>query len=196
MQPVISAQAPVSRPRFAVTGSVPAGKRCSGFTLVEVIVGIVVTAIALTFLGSLFFSAPSRSVEPLLQIRAVEFGQALMEEVIAKKFDEATPEGGVPPCTTDCTNPLVSEEGSDRRSFDDVDDYNTDYCSPSVPATNIDGVALGPGFQMSVCVIYDGNYDGIADSDINAKLITVSITPPSGSGIANPIVLSAYRSNF
>lgn len=197
MQPVIFRQGLVRSPAVnRVPGSRPGGRRHSGFTLVEVIVGIVVTAIALTLIGSLFFSAPSRSIEPLLQIRAVEFGQALMEEVATKKFDELTPAGGVPPCTV-CTaeTALGSEEGTDRQSFDDVDDYNTDYCAP-VAATNIDGVALGTGYLMSVCVVYDGDYDGVADANINAKLITISITPPSGSGIASPIVLSAYRSNF
>lgn len=198
MQPVISRQDLVrSQSLDAGPGTLPARRHYSGFTLVELIVGIVVTAIALTFVSSLFFAAPSRSVEPLLQIRAVEFGQALMEEIIGKKFDELTSEGGVPPCAP-CSSAPLGSEGEVRANFNDVDDYN-DYCNSGDEATNAFGVPLSTvagAYTMSVCVIYDGDYDGIEDTNTNAKLITVSITPPRGSGITNPIVLSAYRSNF
>lgn len=171
-----------------------------GFTLIEIVVGIVVSAIALTFLATLFFSNANRSVEPILQIRAAEFGQALMDEILSKRFDETTPLGGVPACTT-CSAAAGFNDGESRDEFDDVDDYNV-YCAgfgDLYDAQNTNLSAPGEpfeGYQMRVCVDYDGDFDGAADTDINAKLITVEILLPSGAGLGDPMVFSAYRGNF
>lgn len=183
--------------------------RCGGFTLVEIIVGIVVSAIALTFLTSLFFTNAGRSVEPIIQIRGAEFGQALLDEILSKRFDELTPVGGVPACSTlatnpatDCTSEAAFDEGESRDQFDDVDDYDI-YCGatgPLIDANNNNLSAPGQRFEnfaMEICVTYDGDYDGTGnDADIRAKLITVEITAPPGSGLGAPMVFSAYKGNF
>lgn len=171
----------------------------SGFSLVELVVGLVLTALALTFVSTIFFSAPERSVEPMLQIRAAELGQALMDEILAKPYDDTTPLGGLPACTG-CTLSLGPETGETRLNFDDVDDYDV-YCelnAPYKPITN----ALNQtpdnfeNFRMSICVDYDGNYDGTADTNTNAKLITVDVYPPAIGGTRQQIRFRAYRSNF
>jgi MSHA pilin protein MshD len=178
-----------------------------GFTLVELVVSIVVTAIALTYLSVVFFSAPERSVEPMLQIRAAELGQSLMDEILAKAYDEKTPVGGIPACNP-CTDEgdLGAEVGESRTTFNDVDDYDS-YCNNSDPYEPVED-ALGnqPGegsfsedfanFRMSICVVYDGNYDGTADSNQAAKLITVDVYPPAIGGTRQQIRFKAYRSNF
>ncbi|EAW32997.1 putative Mannose-sensitive agglutinin (MSHA) biogenesis protein MshD (pilus type IV) [marine gamma proteobacterium HTCC2143] len=170
----------------------------SGFTLIELIVGIVIMAIALTFMTNVFFSNPGRSVEPMMQIRAIEFGQALMDEILSKKFDDTTPMGGVPACVACTASGNFGSEAESRSSYDDVDDYH-DSCGAPVPLT--DGLGVGVsnfmGYTMEVCVSYDGNYDGVADNNINAKLITIKLYLPSGAGIgAAPVTLSSYRGNF
>ena len=171
----------------------------SGFSLIELVAGIVVMAFALTFLSTLFFSDPGRSVRPLIQIRAVEFGQSLMDEILSKKFDQLTPEGGAPACAT-CSGTMGSDAGETGRSdYNDVDDYD-DYCSPGSPVALEDAFGNLPagfsGFTMSICVDYDGNYDATIDTNINAKLIVVEIYPPTSAGLDGPITLTAYRSNF
>ncbi|MGK0499036.1 MAG: MSHA pilin protein MshD [Oceanicoccus sp.] len=184
-----------------------------GFTLIEIVVTIVVIAISLTFLSSIFFASVGRSVEPILQIRAAEFSQALMDEILAKDFDENTPVGGVPACSTlgvaaatDCTaqNALGSDEGAlpgSRSLFDDVDDYDA-YCGAPVVVSDAFGVtpANFERYSMSICVVYDGDRNGIDDevdgvSNVNAKLITVDVFPPSGANL-DSIRISAYRGNF
>ena len=40
-------------------------RRALGFSLIELVVAIVLIAIALTFMANMFFSNPGRSVEPL-----------------------------------------------------------------------------------------------------------------------------------
>ncbi len=193
-------------PNFMKIGAYRFGRRYKqcAFTLVELVAGIVVSAIALTFLSALFFSNPNRSVEPLLQIRAAEFGQALMDEILAKRFDETTPVGGIPPCSGCTTDTGLGSDGAELRiDYDDVDDYH-EYClddgsgDPGWPITD----ALGANpvhfsrYRMRVCVNYDGDYNGVADTNTNAKLITVDIYPPSSGGFGSPITISAYRGNF
>jgi len=180
-----------------------------GFTLIELVAAIVLMAVALTFMISLFFANPGRSVEPLLQIRAAEFGQALMEEILAKPFDQATPLGGIPACAgLACTaSGSLGNEGAVRASYNDVDDYHS-YClddgsgAPGWPIIN----ALGDEpedfdrFRMRVCVGYDDDYDGTineAGVDVDrAKLIRIEIYAPQVGGLASAIVFSAYRGNY
>ncbi len=170
----------------------------AGFTLIELVVGIVVMAIALAFMANVFFSNPGRSVEPMMQIRAAEFGQALMDEILSKKYDETTPVGGVPACTICTASASFGSESESRSTYDDVDDYH-DSCGSPVALVNSIGNGVGGfnGYSMEVCVRYDGNYDGTADSNTNAKLVTVNIYLPSGAGLGGaPITFNSYRGNF
>ena len=185
-------------------------RKLSGFTLIEVVVGIVVSAIALTFLSALFFSGSGNSVKPLMQIRAAEFAQSLMEEILAKPFDENTPVGGIPACTV-CTaqGDLGFDSGEelspgvgDRSLFDDVDDYDY-YCNDGSPFDIRDafGNTLNnfTNYRMSICVVYDGDFNGVDDStegvnNVSAKLITVTVFPPSSVG--GGISFSAYKGNY
>lgn len=171
-----------------------------GFTLIEIIVGMVISAISLTMLYSLIYPQIVRSVEPMLQIRAAELGQAMVEEILAKPYDENSPTGGVPPCSS-CTVAAdfgVDSGESTRADFDDVDDFHH-YCGFPQAVDQIAGITPSgfDNFRMEVCVIYDGNYDAVADANQNAKRITVSVYAPTrGSGFAPPIRFSAYRGNF
>ncbi|WP_145999169.1 prepilin-type N-terminal cleavage/methylation domain-containing protein [Oceanicoccus sp. KOV_DT_Chl] len=173
--------------------------KLSGFTLIELVVGIVLMAVALTLLTSVFFANPGRSVEPLLQIRAAEFGQALMDEILSKKFDELTPDGGVPACTA--CSAIMGAEGAARDFYNDVDDYNESCGNPIVitDALNnqFDQVGQYAGYSMEVCVFYDGDFDGNDNGgNTNAKLITVNIYLPSGAGLDFPISFTAYKGNY
>ena len=175
--------------------------RQRGFTLIELIVGLVVTAIALAYLTSVFFSAPQRSVEPLLQIRAAELGQSLMDEIITKAYDEVTPLGGMPPCSP-CTAAagLGPDGGENRSNYDDVDDYHA-YCNTAPPYANVvDAFGNAPNdfanFRMSVCVSYDGDYDGSADASENAKLVIVDVSLPPIGGSRQQFRVKAWRGNF
>lgn len=116
-------------------------KHSSGFTLIEIIIGIVVIAIVTLVvtagMGPLF----RQTVDPWQQVRAAELGQSLMNEIIARKFDDANTASyrcsasGPEPCTNPANptnlscpavgNPLPNIENSENRDeFDDVDDFN------------------------------------------------------------------------
>lgn len=161
-----------------------------GFTLIELVVGITLVAIAATLLVNLVVPAWRQSAEPLVQQRAASLAQSLMDEILSKRYDETTPEGGVPRCTT-CTGSLGAESGETRATFDDVDDYNA-YCGDNdVIDANGNVINSYLSYRMSICVSYDSGYNG-GNAGPDAKRITVTITPSANV----PIIFTAYRANF
>ncbi|MEX1222877.1 MAG: type II secretion system protein [Idiomarina sp.] len=176
-------------------------KAARGFTLIELVTGIVVLAIALTLLSTLLFPQARNTVDAIYQIRAVELGNAMLNEIVSKRFDEnSDPNGGTPRCgevsAPSCTAPAsLGPDGESRDEFDDVDDYD----GLNQIGANIE-TALGDdlgtiynGFTVQVSVYYDGNLDSVDDAAVaSAKLIRVTVITPDGVDV----VFSAYRGNY
>lgn len=129
-----------------------AQQKTSGFTLIELIITIIIMGFAALIIIP-YFSAVSHSPDPVLREKAIALGQAMMDEILAKKWDENSPNGGGPICTTnesgtgrgngsytlDCTFPpsldpqatipaslgLDGEtaNANDRTLWNDIDDY-------------------------------------------------------------------------
>lgn len=76
----------------------PAKKKAAGFTLVELVLTIVILGFSVMILIP-FFSSITHSPDPVLREKAIALGQAMMDEIIAKKWDENTPVGGGPVVT-------------------------------------------------------------------------------------------------
>lgn len=147
-----------------------------GFTLVEVIVFIVVVAIAMGALLAVFNDSVVNSVDPAVRIKALEKAQATLDDILARKFDENTPTGGVPAC--DSLKGLPCSGVSPDGDFDDVGDYHG-YVDNS-----------DARFPLSVSVTLAGDDLGLASAQ--AKLISVNVAMPGGS----TLTLSAYKVNF
>ncbi|WP_077529250.1 type IV pilus modification PilV family protein [Vreelandella utahensis] len=158
----------------------------SGATLVELVMTIVIISVAIAGVVGAFSLVSGRSANSLFQTRAVELGQFYMDEILAQKYDDATPVGGVPP-VSDCN--ISAEEGSNRSAYDDVDDYDA---IDNAPPRTAEGTPLPgyDGFEVSVTVFCAGSEVGLPDLD--AKRIDLSITGPADSEFS----LSAYRANF
>ena len=179
------------------------GRQQAGISLIELVISMVLFAFAASLLSTLFYNQSIRSVEPMFQIRAAELGQALMDEILSKPYAHNTPVGGVPPCGAVQACTPIGNDGQLRPEFDDVDDYN-DYCNPGspFPISNVHGIQPEDfdSFSMSICVAYDGNFNGIVNeagaAELQAKLIQINIYPPVGAGMGEPIRFSAYRGNF
>ncbi len=159
-----------------------------GFTLVELILGMVVFAIALTIVTSLIAPQAKQSAEPLIQLKAAKLAQATMNEILAKSYDENSDRS--PPflrCDekpSGCSNTLGPEEGS-RDLYDDVDDYH------NLVISDVGGEY--PGFSLSINVAVDGDYDQTTtDAQHIAKRIDVVVNTPIGERYA----FQAYRGNF
>lgn len=144
-------------------------------TLVETMVFLVVVSIALVALVRVFSQGVSDSVDPVVRARALELGQATLDEILARKYDENTPTGGVPACNSTDGPPCVgiAPDGD----YDDVGDYHgiSDTSSPyhTIDVTVTD--ANGAGFPA-----------------VQARLITVTVSLPDGDSLT----LSAYKANF
>jgi MSHA pilin protein MshD len=166
-----------------------------GFTLIELVVLIVVLGVALTGVTMVINHVVQHSPEALVQTRAMELAQTYLEEILQKRYDENTGQGGMPRCdSTDtnakaCSNTL-GPDSETRSQFDDVDDYNGINDQPPVTATGTP-VSNYDSYRVQVSVSYAGTELGYSDNR-RAKRITVSVTTPMG----NVIPVSAYRVNY
>lgn len=185
--------------------------KTDGFTLVELVIGIIVFSIAMTFFVSFIVPQAVRSVDPIFQVRAAELGQSLITEIASKSFDEASDRvgGGIACDTSSCTSDenLGPEAGESRANYNDVDDYHgfvmpydsdndgdSEFTNALGNEIILDGVNLYSGFNVSVSVMYDSNMDGgLPDTTVgDTKLITVTVTTPN----AEDIIFSSYRKNY
>ena len=114
--------------------------------MVELVIFIVILAVALTGITVIYLNATRYSADPMIRIRSVELAKSTLEEIMLKAYDNNTPVGGgcvrfaansrcpagTPPNPTASTETtgLGAEEGATNRSlFNDVDDYhNLSYC--------------------------------------------------------------------
>ncbi len=147
-----------------------------GFTLIELILFIVVVGVATAGLFAAINSSTVNNVNPLFQIRALELAQAQMDEIIGKRYDDKSPNGGFPPCDSGEVGAVSCDSSDGRGDLGDIDDY---HGFNTVPA------AYG-GFTMNVTVA------GVTLDGRPTKLITVTVD----SAASEPVILSAYRGNF
>ena len=188
-------------------------KRESGFTLIEMVIGIIALMVSFSLVVTVLSPQASRSVDPMLQVRAAELGQALIEEIYGKAFDEqSTRVFGVARCSEvglgaqnctvipqSCASGITSAtEESARALFDDVDDYHCLSQSGSTIQTSLGvGLPIYEGFSITVQVQYDSDMNGVTSSIPEttgsiAKLITVSVTTP----VQDTLVFSTYKFNY
>lgn len=191
-------------------------KSAGGFTLIELIIGMVVFSIVMLVVIGLVGPQSRFSVEPIWQVRASELAQSLLSEINAKSFDENSDRsGGKIRCNegTDCTTSgsLGPDTGESRADYNDIDDYHglnqtgADILNVSGDEMLYNGSSLYAGFTVQVAVFYDDNEDGINDDDAdqdgsndtgtligNAKRIVITVFTPGGEAI----VFSRYRWNY
>ena len=194
----------------------------SGFSLIEVVIGITVFAVALTIVTSVLSPQIAKTVDPINQVRATELSQSMFNEILGKYYDEnADRNGGRIRCNEDlpndadetlCTDPatLGPETGeTSRADFDDIDDYHdfgvvrdiNGAITSYLPIQNSLGQdistsgsgALYDGFGVAVEVFYDADVNGVADATSgNIKHIKVTVYTPS----QEEIVFSSYKHNY
>ena len=125
-----------------------------GFTLIETIIFILVLSIGAAGIMTLYQNVLSRGADPLLRHKGLVLAQDLMDEILSKRWDEHTPNGGGgldacggggkdsrndsgssgnsidcdPACDDDDASPIGLDAGESataaRRTWNDVDDYD------------------------------------------------------------------------
>jgi MSHA pilin protein MshD len=178
----------------------------SGFTLVELIIGIVVMSIAFSVITSLLLPTEEQSADQLQQIRAAELGQSMLNEILSKAFDENSDmAGGLIRCGENaitCTSAgnLGRDGETSRALFNDVDDYIGTYTvNNAAPYTlsTATGIVLQDyyqGFTVEVTVEYDSSSNNVLQVPVDnlPKIITITITTPTSS----EVVFSGIKANF
>ena len=181
----------------------------NGFTLIELVIGIVAFSISLSIITGLLVPQVQRSVEPILQVRATELAQSLLNEISAKSFDQHSDRvGGLIRCNEDVNNDgdLVddpgevactaeedfgNEEANNRENYNDVDDYHNinvsdeDIINSLGGALIVGGKHLYQGFSANITVTY-------IDVNQSGKLITVTVITPTGQSLN----FATIRRNF
>jgi MSHA pilin protein MshD len=149
------------------------GRRESGATLIELIISIVVIAIAASAVLGVLSSTVGRSADAMVLSQAVAIAEADLEEISLKPFVD--PDG-------------VDGEAA-RPSFDDVDDYDG---LVDVGARDQFDTALLPlaQYTVTVSVVASTALAGVPGAD--AERIDVRVTYP-GDGI---VVLTGYKTRL
>ena len=170
-----------------------------GFTLIEIIVGIVVLSISLSIISTLIVPAEQKSADQILQVKAAELGQSFLSDISSRAFDQNSDMAGgrvrcgelslgAKPCTL--TGDFGPDAGETSRGlFNDVDDF--DGYSQNINA-NDESLHTGySNFIIDVQVIYDGLSLGLVSNN-DAKRITVSVTTSLGTKIQ----FATHKANF
>ncbi len=156
-----------------------------GFTLVEAVLSMVILSIAALSIGQTLGFAFVHSSDGLWQARTVALAEAYLEEVLARRYDEAAPPGGVPPCgppATACSG-IGPDAAESRATFDDVDDYHGLLETPPLDANGNARVGF-ESYSASITERYISAAEVTAlglDDPTDAKHIEVVITPPGRS---------------
>jgi MSHA pilin protein MshD len=136
-------------------------KRMAGVTLVELVIAIVIIAVALAGLVAAFTRANRASADPVITQQMLAIGESMMEEVLLKPFD-------INPAAAPSRN-----EFNDVRDYDGSDDAAPGYSSAGI--RNIDGDPIAGLESYGVSVkINKVALNGIPATD--ALRVTVTVT--------------------
>lgn len=187
----------------------------NGLSLIELVVTIVVLAIALLGITSAFQFGLSQSADSTLQVRTVALAQAYLDEILGKRYDERTRARGTPPCRStapparQCTaEASFGPDGTETRArYDDVDDYHglVEGVGEVNPLRDAQGnTRTGyDNFRVEVNVRYINigvgeeeenlGVNNELDDQYDAKLITVTVSSRLSDTETD---FSAYKANF
>ena len=155
-----------------------------GFTLIELVIGIVLLAVALGGMMGLLVSQTSQATDPVQQVRAAQLAQRLLNEILSRSFDAHSDHNGsrwrcgetVDGIPYDaCTLPAAYGPESGESSsylFDDVDDYHT----PAICASHLTSCAGG---EWVPAAYFTQSSDEVRDDYRNYQ-VRILVTPGAG----------------
>ncbi len=154
-----------------------------GFTLVDLILVIIIVAIAIPPMLALFIQVVSGSTFGVTVSRANALASTLREEIQSKKWDDNDPWSVI----------LGPEPGDSRATYTDVDDFNG---LDESPPRDSQGVILAgfTGFrqQVSVCYVAETDFDTCIGGPTYYKQVTVTVTGPEGRATQLAMVITSF----
>lgn len=162
-----------------------------GFTLIELIMIIVVLAIAIPVLLIMLGQGAKQSVNAELEIAATNVGQAMMEEIRSKCWDETHIIAGS--CTGTGAGGALGLNGETRTActgasgtpYDDIDDYNG-YNEPCTWG----GVQYTS--DVAVCYVLAAALDACVGGPTDYKRIQVTVTNATVGSTVLVTVMTNY----
>lgn len=151
--------------------------RSRGFTLIELIIGIVVLAAGLTGILLVFNQTVMRSADPMLQQQALAIAEGYLDEALLKAY--ADPEGDAG-CETS------------RALYDDVADYAC--VNDSGGALDQYGHGLAGLAEYNVVMTVVDVSLGSGTNAAAARRVEVVVTHDKDPGLR--MVLSGFRGNY
>lgn len=145
----------------------------SGMTLIELIVAIVIIAVGLAGVLSVFNTTVRASADPMIQKQLLAIAEGMMDEVMLLPY----------------ANGAGTDTGCARAGFDGIDDFST-YTSQ--PICDLEGTAIASLTGYSVSVEIDNIALGMETGGETSKRITVTV-------IRNPnesVTLIGWRTNW
>ncbi len=127
-----------------------------GVTLVELIISIVIIAVALSGVLLVMNFTTSHSADPMIQHQAVAIAESYLEEILLR------------PCEPDATPGQVN-----RTLFDNVEDYNG---LPDTLVRDQNGAAIPSLAAYSVTVTVAADNLGPALNQVPASRVSVTVT--------------------
>lgn len=159
-------------------------KNKKGFTLIELVIIIVIVALAIPPLIKMVSEGTQKSGDSELVSTAAILAQDLMEEIKSKRWDENSPLAGGTIADASKTYPLGAEEAL-RTGYDDVDDYDGLSNNPPRDAQN-NQINDYTGFTRSVDVIY------VAETNLDTENPGVLPNPPVESNYKRIAITVAW----
>ncbi|MCH1930251.1 prepilin-type N-terminal cleavage/methylation domain-containing protein [Shewanella sp. A25] len=160
-----------------------------GFTLIELVIGMLVIAVAIVMLTSMLFPQGDRAVKTLQRVRSAELAHSVMNEIWGKRYDQNTAaSGGVPACDSPlgiACSAVLGPESEGRNDYNDVDDYNNLNETATMLNSSQTYAEAYPNYKLNVIVAYNPDV-------ANTKLVTISVTTPDAEVITYNMVRSNY----
>ena len=163
-----------------------------GLTLIELIIYIVVVLVGLAGVLTVFNTTVRGSADPVVRKQALALAEAMLEEVLAKDYQNDPTDPGNLSDTVGCTpNTPASlprcrvNTPVDRANYNDVDDYNGWNQAGNSQAVGTAPAALA-GYAVTVAVGAPAAVNGVM-----LKAVTVTVT----NG-AETVTLQGWRGNF
>lgn len=169
---------------------------CRGFTLIELIIGLVVLSIGVTAFLNLIITTTRHSADPMIQQQAHAIAQAYMEEILAQPFCDPDFSANCPAaCTsgTACTT-CNSVEGA-RSSYDAVCDYSG--LTDGTGARDFSGALIGGLGSYNVSVAVDDSAVTLSGlSSASGQLVEITVTVTHDTQTSINAALKAYKVNY
>ena len=195
-----------------------------GFTLLELVLGIVVLSIAMLMLLSVLLPQARNRSQPIYQIRAMELAQTMLQEAQSRSFDEHSDRQGgsskylycgkvntnLEERSVDCTSPSAyGPEGDELDAklpdgtpnftlYNDVDDFHL-FCQAPLSGAQVAAVqkldpSLYQGYSVQLCV--DSYPAGVGLTERSEGDVAKRIRVTVTMPSQESLVLTGYRSNY